>query len=209
MKSLLHFILNLFSKQKEEKFVIIDNTVYQKIDKTRRQFYIDYMYEFVTELDLPLENIYIHNKTANGSFVKIGKDNIKYESYNIILNRGIYLFLPELNEQLDDIDFNIRIDTWFHEIGHYLHNHFKSNEPLYYQEYEACLYAYNQIKRLPIAVHKLNKNHINLDGRYYKILLDINIKYRAYSSVKYIKSFLDDYYIKPEVKEFFKLENIE
>ena len=214
----LQFILNLFFKQKKENFIVIDNIVYQKTNKTKRQFYIDYMYEFVTELNFPLENIYIHNKSSDGAFVKIGKDNIKYEKHNILLNKGLYLFLPELNEQLNDTDFNTRIDTWFHEIGHYLHKHFESNESLYYQEYEACLYAHNQMKRLPIPVYNLNKTHIRIDGRFSKRLLDIDIKYRAYSSVQYIKSFLDDYVIKhidipdivkPEVKEFFKLENIE
>lgn len=206
----LQFILNLFRKDKQ-LFKIDNNTVYQLTEKSDKQFYIDYMYEFVTELNFPLENIFIHNKNANGSFVKIGKDNIRYESYNIILNKGLYLFLPELNEQLDDIEFNTRIDTWFHEIGHYLHKHFESAESLYYQEYEACLYSYNQMKRLPIPARSLNKEYIKI-AYFSKRLLDINIKYRAYSSVRYIKSFLDDYVhniVKPEVKEFFKLENIE
>jgi hypothetical protein len=214
-------IFNFFRRKRkvEKEYLIEDNILYVKTDKSIKQYYLDYMYDVVMELNFPLENIYIHSFNSDGVFLKITRDNHTYVKYGTKtkLNTGVYLFLPELNIELDTITFFDRVDTWFHEIGHLLYEHHDCDKLQYYKEYEACLYAHKQMLRLPIPVKYLENIVLN---KYDKNILDIHIQYIVKSSIQYIKSFLDEYQklldqkyigadayeiVKPEVKEFFNL----
>lgn len=189
MNFLFKVFKNIFNKQKEKNnFLFYNNVIYYYTNKSIMDFYIDYLYGFILELDIPLDNVFVHNKNSNGEIVKVKIPHfIKNYNINRMLNCGIYLVLPELNNQLDNITFYKRIDTWLHEIGHYIHNHFDSDKPLYIQEYEACNYAYNQLKRLPIPVKTFHKDISIYDKR----ILDIHIEFILDSAQNYVKSFIN------------------
>ena len=187
---MLKFLERLFFRKIKKEFILNDGVIYYYTEKNTKDFYIDYLYDFILELDISLDNVFIHDKNSNGSLLKINKPHyVKSHNINRYLNKGIYFVLPELNNQLDDTIFHNRIDTWLHEIGHYIHNHFDCDKPLYIQEYEACNYAHHQSNRLPIPVKTFNK-HISI---YDKKILNAYIEYNLSLAQMYVKKHLYKY----------------